>query len=395
LKLLERDFTTMRAFSAMHSGRVIKSTGDGLLVFFTSAVQAVEWSLKTQRHFADQAAELTTEEVLRHRVGVHLGDVVVAAGDVMGDGVNIAARVQAAAPPGGICISQDVYSVVKNKMKLDVVRLEPRQLKNINEPVQMYSVLLEPPLQRVARKTAPEAAVATVEEPGAARWKNALAIIFGIAGLGAGGFYLWQANRDHQRELASSQGERESFDAAVRAGTVSGEASARTEIAPPANPSATRAPTIAAAAKPVAAEPFDFAKLTIARKNAAPTADEEQRTLSAAQEALAPLEAWTATALQRYTSNGPLLVVPLRAGFQGTSVFTDSSRHIFFQQGGASRKQSWQDLSAEVRGAIVTALVRSSPVPVPREITRAAEAYAYVHRLPEMADLLLRERGTP
>jgi hypothetical protein len=76
-------------------------------------------------------------------------------------------------------------------------------------------------------------------------------------------------------------------------------------------------------------------------------------------------------------------------------VFTDSSRHIFFQQGGASRKQSWQDLSAEVRGAIVTALVRSSPVPVPREITRAAEAYAYVHRLPEMADLLLRERGTP
>src|SRR4051812_30630306 len=73
LALVERDFLTMRLFSSMLKGMVIKSTGDGLLLYFTSAVQAVEWALKVQRHFADQATNLPAAELLRHRIGIHVG----------------------------------------------------------------------------------------------------------------------------------------------------------------------------------------------------------------------------------------------------------------------------------------------------------------------------------
>src|ERR1043165_6849212 len=98
LKHLERGFTTMREFSTLHSGSVIKTTGDGLLLCFASAVQAVEWALRTQRHFAEQEKDRPASEVLRHRIGIHLGDIVIKGDDVMGDGVNIAARVQTEAP---------------------------------------------------------------------------------------------------------------------------------------------------------------------------------------------------------------------------------------------------------------------------------------------------------
>jgi class 3 adenylate cyclase len=95
----------------------------------------------------DEAAD----NVLKHRVGIHLGDVFMRANDVMGDGVNIAARLQAQAPAGGICISQVVYDVVKSKMTLNVVRLEERKLKNIKENIPMYHVRLE---ERTAAATA-------------------------------------------------------------------------------------------------------------------------------------------------------------------------------------------------------------------------------------------------
>ena len=143
LRLLERDFAVMREMCAHHEGSVLKTTGDGLLLYFTSAVQAVACALAMQRHFAEEARRLPATEMLAHRLGIHLGDVFVSEQDVMGDGVNIASRLQAEAAPGGICISQTVYDVVKNKLALQVINLGPRDLKNIAQAVPVYRILLE------------------------------------------------------------------------------------------------------------------------------------------------------------------------------------------------------------------------------------------------------------
>ncbi|MEJ1973731.1 MAG: adenylate/guanylate cyclase domain-containing protein [Lacunisphaera sp.] len=143
LRLLKRDFDEMRDICVQHHGSVLKTTGDGLLLYFSSAVQAVACALAMQRAFAEQVKIRPAAENLTHRVGIHLGDVFVNDQDVMGDGVNIAARLQAEAEPGGICISQTVYDVVRNKLALHVTRLGPRELKNISQAMPIYKLLLE------------------------------------------------------------------------------------------------------------------------------------------------------------------------------------------------------------------------------------------------------------
>jgi class 3 adenylate cyclase len=140
LKLVHRDLEEMRRICAEHEGRVIKNTGDGLLMLFSSAVQAVAAGLLIQKTIAEAARTLPAEHVLQHRIGIHLGDVFVADGDVLGDGVNIAARLQTEAEPGGICISQTTYDVVKNRLPLEAASLGPRELKNIAETIAVYRI---------------------------------------------------------------------------------------------------------------------------------------------------------------------------------------------------------------------------------------------------------------
>ncbi len=153
LKLLQRDFAEMRRLCAEHEGEVLKTTGDGLLLTFTSAVQAVACALAMQRQFAAEAKDPTAGTLLQHRIGIHLGDVLVQDKDVMGDGVNIASRIQSEAEPGGICISQTVYDVVKNKLQMQVVSLGARDLKNIAQAMPVYRLLLE--AQAIGSSTSP------------------------------------------------------------------------------------------------------------------------------------------------------------------------------------------------------------------------------------------------
>lgn len=142
LRLMQRDIALMTRLCEQFEGRVLKSTGDGLLMYFTSAVQAVACALEIQESIATAAADLPASDVLQHRIGIHLGDVFVSATDVMGDGVNIAARLQSEAEPGGICLSQIVYDVVKKRLAFKATYLGPRELKHIQEAVPIYQIVL-------------------------------------------------------------------------------------------------------------------------------------------------------------------------------------------------------------------------------------------------------------
>jgi class 3 adenylate cyclase len=142
LHLVERDFRQMTDLCNKFAGKVLKTTGDGLLMYFASAVQAVECTREIQTEFAKAAKNLPAAEVLSHRIGVHLGDVFFNETDVMGNGVNIAARLQAKAEVGGICISQAIYDVVKHRVDLDVTYLGELVLKNIQDPIPAYNVLV-------------------------------------------------------------------------------------------------------------------------------------------------------------------------------------------------------------------------------------------------------------
>jgi len=143
LDLIRRDLTLMKQICETFEGRVLKSTGDGLLMCFVSAVKAVEYAVEIQTILSQRATNLASEDTLKHRVGIHLADIFITQTDVMGNGVNIAARLQAEAVPGGICVSQTVYDVVKANLHLRTIYLGPRELKNIREIVPVYRILLE------------------------------------------------------------------------------------------------------------------------------------------------------------------------------------------------------------------------------------------------------------
>jgi class 3 adenylate cyclase len=140
LDLLRRDFQVMKQLCQQFEGKVLKTIGDALLMYFPSAVKAVKCGQDIQLHLAEMARRLAPEDVLIHRIGIHLGDVFFNGTDVMGDGVNVAARLQAQAEPGGICLSQTVYEVVKNPLALKATDLVPKKLKNMPDSVLVYQI---------------------------------------------------------------------------------------------------------------------------------------------------------------------------------------------------------------------------------------------------------------
>jgi TolB-like protein/Tfp pilus assembly protein PilF len=126
---------------AVHSGRVVKRTGDGTLVEFRSVVDAVRCAIEIQTAMVERNAGLPPERRIEFRVGIHLGDVVEESdGDLMGDGVNIAARLEGVAEPGAICLSEDAYRQVRSRLDLAISDLGEATLKNIAEPIRVYSL---------------------------------------------------------------------------------------------------------------------------------------------------------------------------------------------------------------------------------------------------------------
>ncbi|MCZ6611358.1 MAG: hypothetical protein O6941_01885, partial [Planctomycetota bacterium] len=129
---------------AKHNGRIVKTTGDGLLVEFASVVDAVRSAVAIQRAMVEREAEVPEDRRIRYRVGINTGDIVIDSDDILGSGVNVAARLEGLAEPGGICIPRKVMHEVRNMLDVGYEFTGEQKVKNIETPVPVYRVLLEP-----------------------------------------------------------------------------------------------------------------------------------------------------------------------------------------------------------------------------------------------------------
>jgi adenylate cyclase len=182
---------------AVHHGRVVKRTGDGSIVEFRSVVDAVRSAIEVQNGMIERNAGLPPERRIEFRVGVHLGDVVEESdGDLMGDGVNIAARLESIAKPGSICLSEDAYRQVRNRLDLTANDLGETQLKNIAHPIRVYSLDVKGanPAKSAAEAKPPEKA--KLPEP---KKRSTLAPLAAAAAvlilIGTAAWYFLSANR--------------------------------------------------------------------------------------------------------------------------------------------------------------------------------------------------------
>jgi class 3 adenylate cyclase len=393
LRLLKRDFDTMREICTRHEGAVLKTTGDGLLLYFSSAVQAVACALAMQRTFAERAKNRPLEKPLEHRVGIHLGDVFVNKQDVMGDGVNIAARLQAEAEPGGICISQTVYHVVRNKLALQVTRLGPRELKNITQAVPIYRLLLKAQSMEEAAaakaRAVPDDGSYPPMAPAAFSLRSWLIIAAAILLMAGAGFGLRAWQRHHQA-VARAAAEQGALNALM------------TDDLPAALPADRGTRTLADWREELrdqrsrALEEYDFAALAQSlRDPRLPVAEKPEAKFRAqVLEQTRWLFSWLATALQKYNREQPLVVREL----SGTApkeirVYVGPDRRLYYAEGGAIRQRDWNELKPSVLAAIVAGtIIESDPLP-PREAVQGALAFARLYNLPELPTTLKHGRA--
>jgi class 3 adenylate cyclase len=175
----------------LHRGRIFNTAGDALLVEFNSAVEAVRCATEIQAALGTRNEHLAPGEKMLFRIGINLGDVIVQGGDLLGDGVNVAARIQTATEPGGICISGSVYDQIQNKLSLGFKLLGEQTYKNIVKPVRTYSIsegaAATAPAPRASTKIAAAIAAALLVIAGAATW----------------GYWQYAARREEQARIES------------------------------------------------------------------------------------------------------------------------------------------------------------------------------------------------
>jgi adenylate cyclase len=142
LQLRAEHQALLRPLFASHGGREVKTTGDGFLVEFPSALESVRCAVEIQETVARRNSLLPSSEQILIRVGIHVGDVIGEGDDIVGDAVNVASRIEPLAEPGGICVSGSVFDHVRNKLQLPLEKIGPRELKNVEFPVDIYRIVL-------------------------------------------------------------------------------------------------------------------------------------------------------------------------------------------------------------------------------------------------------------
>lgn len=142
-RILREHRAVADALVATHGGRIVKTTGDGMLLEFPSVVDAVECAVAVQAVMAERNDGVLQDRRMLFRIGINLGDIIIEGDDILGDGVNIAARLEGIAEPGGICLSSSAYEHVRGKVAVEFTDLGEQTLKNIARPVRAYTVVRE------------------------------------------------------------------------------------------------------------------------------------------------------------------------------------------------------------------------------------------------------------
>src|SRR6202795_985676 len=133
-----------------HHGRIVKNTGDGALVEFGSVVEAVRCAVEIQRGMAEQNVDVPKVKRIEFRIGIHVGDIIIDENDIFGDGVNIAARLEGIAEPGGVCISDDAQRQIRGKVDITFEDMGAQDLKNIAEPMRAWRMQIDPSVSSTA-----------------------------------------------------------------------------------------------------------------------------------------------------------------------------------------------------------------------------------------------------
>jgi class 3 adenylate cyclase len=144
-RILREHRVVADAVVAKHGGRIVKTTGDGILLEFPSVVDAVECAVAVQAAMAERNDGVPEDRRMLFRIGINLGDVLIEGEDILGDGVNVAARLEGIAEPGGICVSSSAYDQVRGKVAIEFTDLGEQSLKNINRPVRAYAMVPDGP----------------------------------------------------------------------------------------------------------------------------------------------------------------------------------------------------------------------------------------------------------
>jgi adenylate cyclase len=150
---------------AAHRGRIVKTTGDGMLVEFASAVDAARCAMEVQRSVARQNADVPQDLRIEFRIGIHVGDIIIDDNDIFGDGVNIAARLEGIAEPGGVCISDDAHRQIRGKIDIAFDDIGEQTLKNIAEPMRAWHIRLASEAPPAIRSRLPQIQVSDLELP--------------------------------------------------------------------------------------------------------------------------------------------------------------------------------------------------------------------------------------
>jgi len=380
LKLLQVDFSEMRKLCKEHGGSVLKTTGDGLLLTFTSAVRAVACALAIQRLFAEKSK--AKPDALQHRVGIHLGDIIFQNEDVMGDGVNIASRLQSEAEPGGICISQTVYDVVKNKLEMHAVSLGPRELKNISQAVPVYRIVLEAQAIASASPLAGATASNTAANAGRRSHFGWMAIGAGLAVVVvAGGLFLRRSRRAAASAPPPAQPTvAQTPEPAASAAPAAGDASQQESLRPQELIREARAQYL---------DRYDFEGFAEALRNAdeaAPGRGARQTLLQFAEQADA-MKTWLNSILSGYTRQAPLVVTaPSGETIPALRLFAPARGGMAMVENGAVRPlQDWSELTPVQMGAVIVSALNDAR-PLPREAVLGAVAFARLYELNSMAE---------
>src|SRR5271157_495721 len=197
---------------ASQNGRVFKRTGDGVLVEFRSVVEAVRCAVAIQNAMVERNSGVPEDRQVVFRIGIHLGDVVEEAdGDLMGDGVNIAARLEGIAKPGAICLSEDAYRQVSGRLDMEVIDLGPAQLKNIERPIRAYSLQVGVPVR--AKSPAPP-------QPKRRAMTLPIVALVALAAVAGGGAWLYLAGNPFNLKTAVDRREAAGFCGFARSGCI-------------------------------------------------------------------------------------------------------------------------------------------------------------------------------